>query len=69
MISYKPLWKMLAERNINTYKLEKDYGLNKAIIHRLKHNHNITLNTLDQLCQLFDCKVEDIIQYEKDNNK
>lgn len=69
MITYKPLWKMLKERNINTYKMEMEYGLNKAIIHRLKHNHNITLNTLDQLCKLFDCKVEDIIQYEKDDNE
>ena len=57
---------MLDDRKISTYKLEVEYGLNKAVINRLKHNHNITLHTLNQLCQLFHCKVEDIIQYEEE---
>lgn len=43
--------------------------MNKATIYRLKHNHNITLQTLDQLCQMFECGINDIIEYVEISEK
>lgn len=37
------------------------------MIHKLKHNKNITLNTLNELCRIFQCGVSDIIEYVDDN--
>lgn len=42
------------------------------MIDKLKHNRNVTLETVDNLCEILDCKVEDIILHVKndvtDNN-
>ena len=66
MITYTPLWRTLKEKNISTYKLEHTYNMNKAMIHKLKHNKSITMQTLNQLCNTFECDISDIIEYTKD---
>ncbi|MDD6194999.1 MAG: helix-turn-helix transcriptional regulator [Lachnospiraceae bacterium] len=63
MITFDPFWKMMEERHITIYDLEYTYGLNPADISRLKHNHNYTLKSIDNLCRLFDCQPSDIIRY------
>lgn len=66
MIVYTPLWETLKKKGISTYKLEKTYNMNKNMIHNLKHNKSITMNTLDYLCKTFDCGILDVIEYIKD---
>lgn len=66
MITYEPLWKTLKSMNISTYKLEHSYGMSKSMIHKLRHNQSITMQTLDQLCKMFDCDITDVIQYTKE---
>lgn len=61
MISYEPFWNMMKQRGISTYALENKYGLTSSEIHRLKHDHNFTINFIDYLCILFDCNIEDIV--------
>lgn len=67
MITYAPLWRTLKEKNISTYKLERDYHMSKSMIHKLRHNRSITLNTLNELCKMFQCEVSDIIEYVDEN--
>jgi len=66
MISFDPLWKTLKEKNISQYSLNKDYGLSTGTLDALRQNRSITLNTLNDLCKILDCKVEDIITYIPD---
>jgi len=61
MMTYDPFWRMMGEREISTYSLEVDYGFNKAFIHRLKHNKNMTLSSIDYICDIFSCSVEDVV--------
>jgi len=63
MIVYTPLWKTLEKKNISTYKLEHTYGMSKSMIHKLKHNQSITMTTLNQLCKMLNCRIEDIAIY------
>lgn len=69
MISYEPLWKTLGEKNISTYKLEHSYGFSKSLINKLRHNKSITMNTLDRMCEMFDCEIPDIVKYVKNDTK
>ncbi len=69
MITYKPLYNTLKEKNISTYKLINTYGLSRSLLDRLKHNKPISTVTLNDLCAILDCKVEDILLYEKENNR
>ncbi len=65
MITYDPLWQTLKKKNISIYKLVTYYGLSRGTLDSLKHNRSITLNTLNQLCDMIDCDVTDIIKYTK----
>lgn len=66
MISYAPFYKTLKEKNISTYKLINTYGMSRSLLDRLKHNKPISTVTLNDLCTILDCRVEDILIYEKD---
>lgn len=66
MMSFEPLWRTLKQKNVSTYKLINEYGLSKGMIDNLKHNRNVTLLTIEQLCRILDCRVEDIVIYIKD---
>jgi DNA-binding Xre family transcriptional regulator len=63
MITYEPFYKTLKTKNISTYKPINDYKISRSLIDRLKHNKPITTVTLNDLCTILDCKVEDIILY------
>ena len=65
MIYYEPLYKTMKEKNITTYKLIKDHGISRSLLDRLKHNKPISTVTLDDLCSILDCRVEDILIYRK----
>ncbi len=65
MISYEPLWQTLKLKGISTYKLRKDYNFSKGTLDRLKQGKNITMETLDTLCNILDCPVSDIIEYRR----
>ncbi|MBO4897403.1 MAG: helix-turn-helix transcriptional regulator [Clostridia bacterium] len=67
MISYAPFYKTLKKKNISTYKLIKDYNLSRGLLDRLKHDKPITTVTLNDLCTILDCKVEDIMVFVKEN--
>lgn len=66
MISYSPFYKTLKEKNITTYRLIKDFNISSSLIDRLKHNKPISTVTLNDLCSILDCRVEDIMVYIKD---
>ena len=66
MIRYDPLWKTMKKKNISQYKLINVYGVDRAQLHRLRKNDVIKTATIDRLCEILDCRVEDILEYVKD---
>ncbi|MBQ8799712.1 MAG: helix-turn-helix transcriptional regulator [Lachnospiraceae bacterium] len=66
MITFEPLWETLKEKNISKYKLINTYGLSRGTLNSLMHNQNVTLNTLNWLCQVLECDVTKIIKYAPD---
>ena len=68
MITYEPFYKTIKGKNISTYKLITKYNISRSLIDRLKHNKPISTVTLNDLCKILDCRVEDILVYvdEKD---
>ncbi len=66
MISYKPLYETMKKRGVTTYRLINEFGLSRSLIDRLKHDKPITTTTVNDLCRILDCRVEDVAEYEKD---
>lgn len=63
MISYSPFWKTLEQSGENWYTLTNKHKMSHSTMHRLKHNKDITTKTINDLCRVLDCKVQDILQY------
>lgn len=68
MIVFDKLWILMKERNITQYQLIKKYHFSPAQITRLKRNHNINTYTVNRLCSILGCNVEDIMEYIEDES-
>lgn len=66
MITYEPFYETLKRKNITTYKLVNKYNISRSLLDRLKHNKPISTVTVDDLCRILDCRVEDIMRYTED---
>ena len=66
MISYEPLYRTMKEKGVTTYTLIQKYGVSRSLLDRLKHNKPISTVTLNDLCSMLQCKVEDILVYIED---
>ena len=68
MIRYDRLWETMKSKGVSQYKLIKEYKVSTGQIDRLRKNSNVSTYTLNQLCKILDCKLEDIAEYipEKD---
>ena len=69
MISYKKLFLMMEEREITKEKLKKETGISSATIAKLSKNEEISMATIQTLCDFFDCQPGAIMSYEKEINK
>lgn len=63
MIVYDRLWEQMKRKGISQYRLIKEYGFSSGQLDRLRKNDNISTYTLNRLCEILDCKLEDIAEY------
>ena len=67
MISYEPFWKTLKEKGESTYTLITKHHISSATIDRMKKGNGISTAKIDDFCRILNCRVEDIIEYRKNN--
>lgn len=65
MIVFDKLWNTMKEKGISQYKLINTYKFSKGQLDRLKKNCNVNSHILITLCEILDCKLEDIAEYKK----
>ncbi|MCL2487205.1 MAG: helix-turn-helix transcriptional regulator [Oscillospiraceae bacterium] len=59
----------MKEKGATTYTLiykGKDYNVSSSTVRRLKAGQSISTNTLDTICKILDCGLEDIVEYIPD---
>lgn len=66
MITYERLWQTLQEKHISQYKLIKEYGISCGQLDRFRKNENVSTYTLNQLCWILKCRLEDIAEYREE---
>jgi Predicted transcriptional regulator len=68
MILFDKLWDTMREKGVSTYTLREKYNIDTRTIRRLKANENTTTDTLNALCNILDCRLQDIAEFVKDKN-
>ena len=67
-VSYKKLFHMMIEKDMTNAQLMKKAGFSANIITRIKRGGYISLESVESLCCVFDCKVDDILEFVADEN-
>ena len=65
MITFEPLRQLMDERDIN-YTYLRENGLSTNAATALKNDGSVRLETIDKLCEIFNCRIEDVMQYVPD---
>jgi len=68
VISYEPFWKTLAQSPENWYTLTTKHHLSFSTLSRLKNGQDISLKTINDLCRILNCQIQDIAQYIPSEN-
>ena len=66
-ITYKKLFKLLIDRDMNRQDLKKKCGVSSASVAKLGKGENITTDVLVRICTGLNCKLEDIMELVEDD--
>ena len=66
MIRFDRLWKTMERKQVTTYQLREKCGIDSKTIRRLRANENMETKTLNKLCTVLECGMEDIAEYIPD---
>lgn len=66
MIVFDRLWSTMEKKGVSTYQLRERCGIDSKTVRRLRANENIETKTLDKLCAVLECDLEDIAEYRPD---
>ncbi len=67
MISYRPFWKTIDEKGISTYALINKYNIAPSTIQRLRNFEYVSVRTIDELCQILECRIEEVVEVLPDD--
>lgn len=68
-ISYKKLFHMLIDRNMTAAELQKEAGYSANISTRMRRDEYVSLDSIEKICRVLDCKVDDIVEFIPDEDK
>ena len=64
MIVYDRLWDTMALKGVTQYKLMTN-GISHSTLTSLKKNQPVNTDTLNKLCSILNCRIEEIVEYRK----
>ena len=64
-MSYKKLWKLLIDKDMNKTDLRKASGISSSSLAKLGKDENVTTDVLLRICKALDCKLDDIVEIER----
>lgn len=68
MIKYDRLFQTMKDRGISQYDLYTKYNVSKSLLDRLRNNKNVETVTINKLCNILQCDIEDIMEHVPDDD-
>ena len=66
MITYKPLWKTLIDKDMKKMDLVEDGTVSRGTLAKIGKNQKVSLDVVERICKRLQCKVEEVIVYDED---
>ena len=66
MIVFDKLWETMKRKGYTTYTLREKYKFDTRKLRRLQKNQTVTTDTLNEICNILDCRLEDIAEHKPD---
>lgn len=66
-VSYKKLFHMMIEKDMTNTMLQKEAGFSGNILTRLKRNQYVSMESIETICRVMDCGVDDILDFVSEN--
>ena len=67
LIDYSPLWETMKQRHISQYALINK-GIDKHTLDQLRKNQNITILTVEKLCNILNCTPNDVFAFKDEKD-
>ena len=64
MLDYSPMWQTMKEKGITQYRLLKS-GIDNETLDAVKKGNNITLLTLEKICNILECTPNEVVRFQK----
>ena len=61
--SYKPLWKLLIDREMTKKQLMQATGISKSTMDKMAQGKNVSLDVLDRICSCLNCNIENVVEH------
>ena len=67
--SYKPLWKLLIDKEMTKKQLMEATGISKSTMDKMGRGEQVSMDIIDRICNYFDCKINDVIEHIPEEKK
>lgn len=67
--SYKPLWKLLIDKDMNKKDLMNAANISKSTMDKMGRSEIVSLEIIDRICNYFNCNVEDVIEHKLEEGR
>ncbi|MBD8135089.1 helix-turn-helix transcriptional regulator [Bacillus sp. CFBP 13597] len=68
-VRYNKLFKLLIDKKISNTELAEKAGVSANIITRLKRDKYLSLDSIEKICNVLDCKVDDILEFVQESTE
>ncbi|MBR0229707.1 MAG: helix-turn-helix transcriptional regulator [Clostridia bacterium] len=65
-VSYKKLFHLLVDRDMTAVQLQQQAGYSANITARLKRDTYISMESMEKICRVLDCRLDDIMDFVPD---
>lgn len=67
--SYKPLWKLLIDKEMTKKQLMEVTGISKSTMDKMGRSEQVSMDIIDRICAYFDCDISDIVEHINDGGR
>ena len=68
-VTYKKLFHLLIDKGMTNAELRESAGFSANIITRIKRNNYISLDSIEKICKVLQCGVDDILEFTPDETE